>query len=135
MLNAQFFTGYTVGQVGCGDELLPSSPAYWAGGEMVLGWNTCFDSLASQVYPWCGRIKAEFMHLPTWLDSFLADPSLGGKPWRHLKCEDARKRAGILRELIAEEQGLGEGADEYLIDWMKGDLESLECWLHIMLGE
>ena len=73
MISAQFFTGYTAGQLSwqiVGDETLNTSPLFWIGGRMLGGFNICFDPTSSELYAWCGELRAVTFSLPSWVDSF-----------------------------------------------------------------
>ena len=100
MISAQFFIGYTAGQLSwqiVGDETLPTSPLFWIGGRMLGGFNICFDPTSSELYAWCGDLRATTFSLPSWADTFLDDPAPGSMGFTMLGFF-----SGLIQEKIEE---------------------------------
>ena len=139
MISAQFFVGYTAGQVEsrAGDELLPSAPLYWLGGQVMGGFNICFDPRSAEVYAYCGDLRATTNRLYSWAESFLLQPheegaaAVGLRLWPIL----AKEKLEELKDMIDEE--VKEYGKEVLLDssWVKYrliEVELLERFLAIL---
>ena len=119
MISAQFFTGYTAGQLSwqiAGDETLNTSPLFWIGGERLGGFNICFDPTSSELYAWCGDLRATTFSLPSWVDSFLYDLTASA-PWEMLGFFPGLVREKIeeLKDTLDEEiEAQGEEYEEFL---------------------
>ena len=137
MLNAQFFTGYTVGQLGFdlqGVSLIPSCPLVWAGGEYVKDAGFCFEAASSVLSFWNRRIGLNTWVINTWVDVFLANPDLGGKACVGLSHfpEQARKRLAIYEKALLEEVRRRSGRDLDRLDFLSDQIYALEGWLALL---
>ena len=123
MISAQFFVGYTAGQVEsrAGDELLPSAPLYWLGGQVMGGFNICFDPRSAELYAYCGDLRATTNKLYSWAESLLLCPDEEGTAWQGLQSWPnlAKEKLEELKDMIDEE--VEEYGEEVLIDssWVK----------------
>ena len=136
MISAEFFTGYTAGQVEsrAGDELLPSAPLYWLGGQVMGGFNTCLDHSTKELYAWCGDLRTTTNILHNWAESLLLCPDEGGTAWQGLTYwpELAKEKLDEIKDMIDEE--VEEYGEEVLIDssWVKYrliEIKTLEQFL------
>ena len=108
MLNAQFFVGYTAGQLGwqiVGDESCLTAPIWWRGGQIMGGFNTCFDPRSTELYAWCGDLRATTNILHDWAESLLLCPDEGGKAWQGLTGwpELAKEKLEELKDMVDKE--------------------------------
>ena len=142
MLNAQFFVGYTAGQLSwqiVGDETLNTSPLFWIGGERLGGFNICFDPTSSELYAWCEDLRAVTFALPSWVDTFLDDPAPGSKGFTMLGFfpaliqEEIEKLKDTLDEKITR---YGEEfLEEYFGKKLLEEIFILEEYLQLATGE
>ena len=140
MISAQFFVGYTAGQVEsrAGDELLPSAPLYWLGGQVMGGFNICFDPTRGELYAWCEDLRATTNKLYSWAGSFLLCPDEGGTAWQGLQSWPnlAKAKLDEIKDMIDEE--VKEYGKEAMIDssWVKYrliEMDLLERFLASLL--
>ena len=142
MLQAEFFTGYTAGQLTAGhlwqrivgDELCLTSPLYWGGGQVMGSFNTCLDPATGEVYPWCGVGRATINILNDWADALLLCPDEGGKAWQGLRFWPGLVLARLdeLKDTVdreVEKGGLEALIDSPWVGYRLAEIRSLEKFL------
>ena len=141
MISAQFFTGYTAGQLSwqiVGDETLPTSPLFWIGGERLGGFNICFDPASSELYAWCGDLRATTFSLPSWVDSFLYDPTASA-PWEMLGFFPALIQEKIEKLKDTLDEDITRYGEEFLEEYfgkkLLEEISILEEYLQLATGE